>query len=308
MIAWWRRLFGSGADRTGSPPTGDPAERHLVAGNPPTGSALIAIGDLQGCRGALEVLLERLPADARLIFVGDLVNRGPDSVGTLRLVRSLGERALAVLGNHDLHLLAVSEGIRGIHDDDTLQDILDAPDAADLIDWVRRRPLAHREAGALFVHAGILPSWSIDQALSLAGEIETQLRGPGYHDFLASMYGNKPPAWHEDLQGADRWRCILNAMTRMRFVGPDGSMDLKIKGRPDQAPAGWVPWFEHPTRVSRGHPVIFGHWSTLGLMMRDDAIGIDTGCVWGGRLTALHWPSRALVQVACPQARAPADD
>jgi bis(5'-nucleosyl)-tetraphosphatase (symmetrical) len=160
----------------------------------------------------------------------------------------------------------------------------------------------------LFVHAGILPAWSVTQALALAREVETQLRGPGYHDFLASMYGNKPPAWDDALQGAERWRCILNALTRMRFVGPEGSMDLKLKGRPDQAPAGWVPWFEHPARASRGHMVICGHWSTLGLTMREDVITLDTGCVWGGKLTALHWPSRHVTQSTCPQARVPGQD
>ena len=233
------------------------------------------------------------------MFVGDLINRGPDSLGTLRQVRALGERAVALLGNHDLHLLAVAAGIRPKHDDDTMDDILAAPDAAELLDWVRRRPLAHQEAGALFVHAGVLPSWSVAQTLALAGEVEQQLRADNYRAFLATMYGNKPQQWSEALAGAERLRCILNALTRLRFLSLEGAMDLKLKGSVQSAPPGWVPWFAHPQRASAGTPIIFGHWSTLGLMVRDDAIGIDTGCVWGGKLTALHWPTRAVTQVDC---------
>jgi bis(5'-nucleosyl)-tetraphosphatase (symmetrical) len=268
-------------------------------GRDPAPPALFAIGDLQGCAARLDELLARLPPGARLVFVGDLVNRGPDSLGTLRRVRALGERAVAILGNHDLHLLAVAAGIRPVHDDDTLQDILTAPDAAELIDWVRHRPLAHFEAGALFIHAGILPSWSIEATLRLAGEVERQLRADDYRSFLATMYGNRPLQWQEDLAGADRLRCILNALTRLRFVSQDGAMDLKLKGRIDSAPAGWVPWFDHPARVSTATTIIFGHWSTIGLMVHDNAICIDSGCVWGGCLTALAWPSRAITQVQC---------
>jgi bis(5'-nucleosyl)-tetraphosphatase (symmetrical) len=268
-------------------------------------TSLYAIGDLQGCSDALDRLLARLPTRARLVFVGDLVNRGPDSLGTLRRIMGLGNRAIALLGNHDLHFLAVAAGIRKMHDDDTLQDILDAPDAADLIHWIRHRPLAYAEAGALFVHAGILPSWTTQQTLQLADEIHAQLRGPGCQAFLASMYGNKPPVWRNDLRGADRWRCILNAMTRLRFVANDGTMDLKRKGSPDDPAPGYFPWYRHPHRAWRGSPVIFGHWSTAGLVMETDAIGIDTGCLWGGKLTAMAWPERTLIQQACPQARSP---
>ena len=263
--------------------------------------SLFAIGDLQGCAASLDQLLARLPGDARLVFVGDLVNRGPDSLGALRRVRGLGERAIALLGNHDLHLLAVAAGIRPMHDEDTMRDILEAPDAAELIDWVRARPLAHAEEGALFVHAGVLPQWDLPQTLALAGEVEGRLRAGDYRDFLATMYGNRPLQWHPELQGADRLRCILNALTRLRFLSLDGAMDLKLKGSVASAPPGWVPWFDHPQRATRGTPIVFGHWSTLGLMQAADAIGIDTGCVWGGKLTALHWPSRQTVQVSCPQ-------
>lgn len=269
--------------------------------------SLIAIGDLQGCAGSLDRLLEQLPPDARLVFVGDIVNRGPDSLGTLRRVRDLGVRAVVLLGNHDLHLLAVAAGIRPLHAEDTMADILQAPDAGELLDWVRTRPLAHAEEGALFVHAGVLPGWDLDQTLALAGEVEQRLRAPDYRDFLATMYGNRPVQWSPQLQGADRLRCILNALTRLRFLSLEGAMDLKLKGGIASAPPGWVPWFDHPQRATRGLPIVFGHWSTLGLLLREDAIGIDTGCVWGGRLTALHWPERSVVQVDCPALRRPGE-
>jgi len=267
--------------------------------------SLIAIGDLQGCSASLDELLTRIGAAESVVFVGDLVNRGPDSLGALRRVRSLGERATVLLGNHDLHLLAVAAGIRAAHDDDTLQEVLDAPDAQELIDWVRARPLAHWQDGALFVHAGVLPQWSAAQTLSLAREVQERLRAPDYRTFLATMYGNRPSQWSDTLTGADRLRCILNALTRVRFVSLDGAMDLKLKGGVDTAPPGWVPWFDHPQRASRATPIIFGHWSTLGLLQRDDVIGIDTGCVWGGKLTALSWPSRAVFQVGCRPSRRP---
>lgn len=267
---------------------------------------LYAIGDIQGCAASLDELLALLPADARLVFVGDLINRGPESLRALRRVMSLGDRATVVLGNHDIHLLAVAAGIRPLHDEDTMREILDAPDAQDLLDWVRSRPMAHRASGALFVHAGVLPAWSAEEALALAGELEARLRAPDYREFLATMYGNQPLRWNDELTGADRLRCVLNAFTRMRFVAEDGAMDLKIKGDPAKAPPGWVPWFAHPGRATRGTPVVFGHWSTLGLYLGEDAIGLDSGCVWGGNLTALAWPARKVIQVQCPCSRAPA--
>jgi bis(5'-nucleosyl)-tetraphosphatase (symmetrical) len=269
----------------------------MLHGSGRAGMALIAIGDVQGCDAALGRLLARLPADARLIFVGDLVNRGPESLAVLRRVRAMGERAVAVLGNHDLHLLAVAEGIRPEHADDTLAEVLAAPDAAELLRWLRQRPLIHAEAGALFVHAGLLPDWSAEQALALAGEVQERLRGADFHSFLAAMYGNRPPQWDPGLTGDDRLRCILNACTRLRYVTAAGAMDLKLKGAPALAPAGALPWFLHPQRASRGSPVVFGHWSTLGLMLGKDAVAIDTGCVWGRQLTGLAWPQRTVVQV-----------
>jgi len=265
------------------------------------------VGDVQGCLASLQSLLERLPPTARLLFVGDLINRGPQSLASLRFVRSLGSRAEALLGNHDLHLLAVAAGIRRQHDDDTLADILAAPDRDDLLDWLRARPLARHESGALFVHAGVLPQWSVDRTLRLAGEIETRLRAPDYRAFLATMYGNRPARWDDRLEGADRARCVINALTRLRFVAVDGTMDFTVKEGATAAPPGLLPWFDHPERATRGTPVVFGHWSTLGSLTRDDAVCVDTGCVWGGALTALAWPSRRLVRVSCPQYRPPGE-
>ncbi|MCK6428619.1 MAG: symmetrical bis(5'-nucleosyl)-tetraphosphatase [Burkholderiaceae bacterium] len=268
-------------------------------------ASLVAIGDIQGCLASLRELLASAPADDRLLFVGDLVNRGPQSLEALRFVRGLGDRSTALLGNHDLHLLAVDAGIRPQHGDDTLQAILDAPDRDELIDWLRRRPLAHFEAGALFVHAGVLPQWTVEKTLSLAREVAAQLRADDYRAFLATMYGNTPARWDDELEGADRLRCVINALTRLRFVAADGTMDFRVKEGAAAAPPGYVPWFEHPQRATRGTPVVFGHWSTLGLLLREDAICLDTGCVWGGRLTAMNWPERRIVQVDCPQAKDP---
>jgi bis(5'-nucleosyl)-tetraphosphatase (symmetrical) len=267
------------------------------------------IGDLQGCLPSLERLLAQIGDESPLLFVGDIVNRGPQSLASLRFVRALGERATVLLGNHDLHLLAVAAGIRPQHRDDTLQEILDAPDRDELIDWLRGRPLAHVQAGALFVHAGVLPPWTVEQTLALAGEVQARLRADGYRDFLATMYGNMPARWDDALTGADRLRCVINALTRLRFVAADGTMDFTVKEGAHAAPAGFVPWFDHPERRTHpargGLPVIFGHWSTLGLLNRPDAVCLDSGCVWGGQLTAMRWPQRALVRVSCPQWRAP---
>jgi len=269
---------------------------------------VLIIGDLQGCLASLEQLLAKSP-DTRLVFVGDLVNRGPASLATLRFVRDLGDRAVALLGNHDLHLLAVAAGIRPLHRTDTVQDILAAPDREQLLNWLRARPLAHREAGALLVHAGVFPQWSVEKTLALACEVEACLRGADYRTFLAQMYGNAPARWDESLTGADRLRCVINAMTRLRFVSADGTMDFKIKEGAGAAPAGYMPWFDHPDRATHpargGLPVIFGHWSTLGLLERDDAVCLDTGCVWGGQLTAMRWPERTILQVQCPRSAIP---
>lgn len=267
-----------------------------------------AIGDLQGCCPKLTELLEHIHAispSPRLIFVGDLVNRGPKSLETLREVRDLGDRAEVVLGNHDLHLLAVACGLRKQHRSDTLDDVLNAPDRDELLDWLRRRPLALFENGHLLVHAGVPPQWTAQQTMALAGEVEEVLRGPQWVDFLAQMYGNEPAKWDDALEGADRLRCIVNALTRIRFCTADGTMDLSVsKGVETELP-GYMRWFEVPGRKTEDVPVVFGHWSTLGLIMQPNLISLDTGCLWGGKLSAVCLEDRRVVQVDCPQYQRP---
>jgi bis(5'-nucleosyl)-tetraphosphatase (symmetrical) len=274
-----------------------------------TGMNTFAIGDLQGCLTGFERLQAKLPDAHRLIFVGDLVNRGPQSLATLRAVRDLVQsgRAMALLGNHDLHLLAVDAGIRPQHDSDTLQEILDAPDRRGLINWLRSLPLAHEEDGRLFVHAGVPPQWTLAQTLERAEEVRQRLLRDDYRDFLRRMYGNEPDLWVDRLSGDDRLRFIVNALTRLRIVDRAGRMHLKFKEGAAAAPEGTIPWFDHPERATRGTPIVFGHWSTEGLVQRSNVTGIDTGCVWGGRLTALRLADGALVQVDCPQSQAPGD-
>src|SRR5512139_4073352 len=238
-----------------------------------------AIGDLQGCLASFDHLVERLPEAERFVFVGDLVNRGPQSLATLRRVKSLADagKAAVVLGNHDLHLLAVAAGIRPVHRSDTIQEILDAPDRATLLAWLRGVPLAHREQGVLFVHAGVLPAWDVERTLALSEEVRSRLAADDHAAFLREMYGNEPARWSEDLRGHDRLRCVVNALTRARMLAPDGTMNLKHKDASAAAPQGLVPWFDHPQRRTRGTPIVFGHWSTEGLVMREDVAGLDTG-------------------------------
>lgn len=269
---------------------------------------VFVIGDLQGCRGELDLLLDRIEAEApraRLVFVGDLVNRGPDSLGCLRRIRAMADRAQIVLGNHDLHLLAVANGIRPRGRSDTLEALLAAPDLHDLLQWLRQQPLSLMAEGHLIVHAGVLPQWTTEQTLALADEVSTVLRGSDWLDFLAQMYGNEPAQWHDDLQGADRLRCIVNALTRLRFCTVQGEMEFTSKEGPEKPPAGYMPWFDVPERLTQETPVVFGHWSTLGLILRPNIIGLDTGCVWGGKLSALRLSDRKLVQVDCPQHQHP---
>ena len=261
------------------------------------------IGDLQGCHAQTVELIERIQAAAsgpyRLLFAGDLINRGPASLATLRHVHALAQQGLAdsVLGNHDLHLLAVANGIRPEHASDTLAEILNAPDREELITWLRQRPLAMQHQGHVLVHAGLLPQWSAAQALSLSEEVSTMLRSDGWVAFLRSMYGNEPAAWRDDLQGADRLRCIVNAMTRLRFCTAQGRMDLGAKGAPHKAPPGMLPWFRVPDRFSRTHTIVCGHWSALGFYREPGLIALDSGCVWGGKLTALRIEDDAVFQV-----------
>lgn len=260
--------------------------------------ATYAIGDVQGCNDELQALLAQLSfngARDRLWFVGDLVNRGPASLEVLRFVRGLGEKAVVVLGNHDLHLLCVAEGFAKRRADDTLDELLAAPDAGELLDWLRARPLIHVEAGYAMVHAGLLPQWTLQKAASLAHEAETALRAPGYGDFLSNMYGGTPAAWRDDLAGWDRLRVIVNAMTRLRFCNAGGEMALRAKGA--EPPPGFRPWFE--LRPTGELPIVCGHWSALGLKLSEKLIALDSGCVWGGSLTALRLEDRALFQVPC---------
>ncbi|NEX64472.1 symmetrical bis(5'-nucleosyl)-tetraphosphatase [Noviherbaspirillum galbum] len=262
-----------------------------------------AIGDLQGCHGKLAELLEsiyKVSPNPRLIFVGDIVNRGPESLATLRQVKAL-PNAEIVLGNHDLHLLAVSCGLHRVSRSDTLDDILAAPDRDELLEWLRQRPLALMEQGCLVVHAGLVPQWTAEQALRLADEVHEVLRGPRWVEFLGQMYGNLPDQWDNGLQGVDRLRCIVNALTRIRFCTADGRMELGgTKGVEPDLP-GLLRWFDVPGRRTEGVPVVFGHWSTLGLINRSDLVSLDTGCLWGGKLTAVCLDDRSVIQVDCPQ-------
>lgn len=264
--------------------------------------ATYAIGDVQGSFEELQALLVAIAFDSgkdRLWFVGDLVNRGPASLATLRFVRDLRERALVVLGNHDLHLLAVAHGFAKARDDDTLGEVLAAPDCNELLDWLRHRPMMHVEADHALVHAGLLPQWDIARAIELAGEVEGELRGPGHREFLGQLYGSRPNRWSENLRGTDRLRVIVNAMTRLRFCTPDGVMDFEAKGETAKAPAGYLPWFDVPHRKSESHTVIFGHWSALGLRIEPKILALDAGCVWGGKLSAVRLEDRRLYQVNC---------
>jgi len=259
--------------------------------------ATYAIGDVQGCFDELQALLGELgfaPSD-RLWFVGDLVNRGPKSLDVLRFVRSLGEQAIVILGNHDLHLVTQHEGFERPRVDDTVEDVLQAPDRRELVDWLRRRPLMHAEGDYAMVHAGLLPQWSVAAALGLAGEVESCLKSRRYRDFLAQMYGSKPDTWSDSLRGTDRLRVIVNAMTRMRFCTAEGRMDFRAKGA--KPPKGYQPWFE--LRRKDSAMLIFGHWSALGLKITPRFAGLDSGCVWGGRLSALRLEDRRLFQAPC---------
>lgn len=264
---------------------------------------LYAIGDIQGCAGQLQMLLEQVrhgDPEARWFFVGDLVNRGPRSLDTLRLIRALGEHADCVLGNHDLHLLAVASGVRKAGRSDTIAQILQAPDRDELLEWLRQRPLARRIDRHLFVHAGLLPQWSADQVMALAQEVEEVLRGPGCQEFLREMYGNMPTAWDDRLRGIERWRCIVNALTRIRLCTADGQMAMN----PSAEQSDLLPWFDLPQRCSADVTVVFGHWAANGLMLRPNLIGLDSGCVWGGKLSAVRLADRTLFQVDCPQFQA----
>jgi len=268
--------------------------------------AVYAIGDIQGYFDPLRRLLDALrfdPAVDRVWLVGDLVNRGPSSLEVLRFVKGLGEAATAVLGNHDLHLLAVQHAARPRKRRDTLRQVLDASDRDELLGWLRHRPLLHHDPGLGYtlVHAGLAPQWDLATAQACAREVETALRGPEYARFLEQMYGDQPDRWSDTLAGWDRLRFITNCLTRMRYCDVEGRLDLDAKGSPGAQPAGLVPWFRVPGRRHAGLRVVFGHWSQLGLMLEEEVIALDTGCVWGGALTAarLDGPERRPVSVDC---------
>lgn len=267
-----------------------------------------AVGDVQGCAGQLQGLMDqvtRVDPDPQWLFVGDLVNRGPRSLDTLRMIHALGERADCVLGNHDLHLLAVAHGGRRSGRSDTINQVLQAPDCEILLDWLRCRPLARALDEYLLVHAGLLPQWSVAQTLTLAAEVETVLRGPDWVEFLQNMYGDGPDQWHDDLKGILRWRCIVNALTRIRYCRADGSMVLKAGDAEEATAKGYLPWFDLPGRRSADTTVVFGHWSARGLILQPKLIGLDSGCIWGGKLSALRLTDRTLFQVDCPQFQRP---
>jgi bis(5'-nucleosyl)-tetraphosphatase (symmetrical) len=270
--------------------------------------ALYAIGDLQGCATEFDALLKKIrfrPSRDRLWLVGDLVNRGPDSLAVLRRVIGLGRSVVSVLGNHDLHLLATVAGRRELSPADTFHDVLEAPDADALVDWLRHRPLLHYDARArrVLVHAGIPPVWSVPEARTQAREIEALLRGPRWRAALRVMYGNEPSAWSRKLDREERRRYTINALTRMRYCDRRGKLDLSHSGPPGSQPKGLLPWFDVPKRRSANVHIVFGHWAALGLLRRDDVTALDTGCGWGNSLTAvrLDQPARA-VKVGCSKA------
>jgi bis(5'-nucleosyl)-tetraphosphatase (symmetrical) len=275
--------------------------------------ARYAIGDVQGCCTELKALLRKLRFSSdrdRLWFVGDLVNRGPQSLETLRLARSLAANSVVVLGNHDLHLLARAFGSkRAAKDGDSLDDVLAAPDRDLLLEWLLGCPLLHHEPqrNDLLVHAGLLPQWTVEQAVGLAHEVQVQMRAQP-REFFDQMYGNQPDRWDAGLRTAERWRLIVNAMTRLRFCTAKGRIDLQEKAAPGQQADKLLPWFDVPQRASASVRIVCGHWSTLGLLRRPDLLALDTGCVWGGALTAVDLDSeRAAIAIPCRGYQLPSD-
>jgi len=264
--------------------------------------ATYAIGDLQGCYQKFVELTELIGFNAsrdKLWLVGDIVNRGPDSLSILRALMKLDDAVLMVLGNHDLHLLQVAINSGFARSGDTLQPILEAPDRKVLLDWLRSQRLFYAEDEYALVHAGLLPDWTIDQAAILAREVESIIRGDHFEAFSRKMYGNQPDSWHGSLRGEDRWRVIINAMTRLRVCSPEGKMDFSYKGSAATIPEGLLPWFDAPNRASKNSTVVFGHWSALGLRMERNLIALDTGCLWGDCLTAVRLEDRKVFQVPC---------
>ncbi len=251
-----------------------------------------AIGDVHGCSDTLNKVLKKLPSDANLLFIGDLINRGPKSLKALRTLKKLGSRAVSLLGNHDLHLLAVSCGVREIHPTDTIQEILDAPDAEELLDWIRTWPMALEVNGFLAVHAATHWSWTKHKTLKLAHEVEECLRGKDWRDHMAKLFGKTQ--WEHGLKGHKRLRAIVNVLTRTRYLTADGEMDFKNHLSPSETDPALIPWFMFPGRKTADVPIVFGHWSTLGIVDYPNIYSTDTACLWGGSLTAreLKLPSK----------------
>ena len=266
--------------------------------------ATYAIGDVQGCFDSLMALLETLrfdPVRDRLWFTGDLVNRGPRSLETLRFVRDLGDRAITVLGNHDLHLLGVACGSRRLKAGDTLADVLEAPDCHELIAWLRRRPLLHRDAdrGVTLVHAGLPPQWTLEVAQACAAAVEAELRGAGIKNLLRQMSGDRCDSWSASLPCTDQLGYIVNCLTRMRYCDSAGVLELREKGPPGSQPASYLPWFAVPGRLHAAETIVFGHWASLGSCNESGVHALDTGCVWGGALTALCLETWERTSVPC---------
>lgn len=269
-----------------------------------------AVGDLQGCLDPLKCLLDRVafdPAQDRLWLVGDLVNRGPKSLETLRFLFAMRDSVTCVLGNHDLHLLAVAHNVERLKKSDTLREIIEAPDAGDLLDWLRRQKLVHYDEtrDIAMVHAGIPPMWTLAKALKRAAEVEEALLDDARLPlFLEGMYGNDPACWDSDLHGITRLRVITNYFTRMRFCKADGTLDLKSKEGADTAPPGYRPWFAHPSRKTRGQKIIFGHWAALEGKCNEPGLhALDTGCVWGGTMTLLNIDNGQRISCDCKEPR-----
>lgn len=275
---------------------------------------IYAIGDIQGCHDELTALLDTLkfdPGRDRVLFTGDLVNRGPGSVEVLRRVKSLGDAAVTVLGNHDLHLLAVARGYGKGKRGDTFHDVLAAPDRDELLDWLRHRPLLHRVPAldVTVIHAGLPPQWDLDTAAACAAEVEAVLQGDAIDGYFENMYGNRPDVWSTALSGWDRLRFITNCLTRLRYCDADGRVTLRAKGAPGSQPPGYLPWFQVPGRRSAGHTVLFGHWSTLGAGRFDDVYSLDSGCVWGGKLTGMRVDGeQKLISVPCKGSCRPGEE
>jgi len=262
--------------------------------------ARYVVGDIQGCFDEFKLLLDKISYSKsrdQLFLVGDIVNRGPNSLGMLRWIYHEQEHVKTVLGNHDLHLLACAVGAATPRLGDTIEQIINAEDSTVLLEWLRKQPLLIAMPDALIVHAGILPEWGEQQALFLADDVSSVLSGRKYRSFLSDMYGNKPNAWSQDMQTSFRRRFAVNVFTRMRMVDQSGALDLRFKGELEKAPKQLTPWFDYPGRILQGRRIICGHWSALGLLLRPDICSLDTGCVWGGKLTALRLDDGEIFQV-----------